>query len=194
MNPKCFCEGNGSLSFLLKAPLSTNLRVIFCCFLSHILAFLEKSGIAVMLISGWGMHAAIYTYIYTHLGNTPKIQAVLEQRWARGGERKTGRKGEWRGGKIESPTYHRCFCKPFDPQGSERKSGFIMRLNDSVCDVFLYSLRTEHQYIFCPRGRSCPFFRFWTSCVSGRESHSGAFRHSVIRQNFDFAWDIVTFH
>lgn len=53
-----------------------------------------------MLISGWGMHAAIYMYIYTHLGNTPKIQAVLEQRWARGGERKTERKGEWRGRRL----------------------------------------------------------------------------------------------
>lgn len=38
--------------------------------LSHTPALLEKSGIAVMLISGCGMHAAIY--IYTHSRNTPK--------------------------------------------------------------------------------------------------------------------------
>lgn len=33
-----------------------------------------KSGIVVMLISGFGMHGDIFKYIY--LGNTPKIQGI----------------------------------------------------------------------------------------------------------------------
>lgn len=53
---------------------------------------------------------------------------------------------------IKSPTYHRCFCKTFDPQGSRRKSGFIIRLNDSVCDVSLPSQGTGHRYIFHRQG------------------------------------------
>lgn len=97
-------------------------------------------------------------WLYIYLGNTPKIQAILEKWWGRGGKGETN--GE-REGRLSPPTYHRCFCKPFDPQGSERKSGFIIRLNDSVCDLFLYSQRTGHLYIFYPSGRCCPFLKFW---------------------------------
>lgn len=51
---------------------------------SHMLAFL-KSGIVVMLISGFGTHRDIYKYIY--LGNTPKIQGIEETWWGRGGKK-----------------------------------------------------------------------------------------------------------
>ena len=87
--------------------------------------------------------------LYIYFGNTPKIQAILEKRWGGGGEGEREREGE----RIKSPTYHRCFCKPFDPQGTERKSDFILCLNDSVCDLFIYSQRTDQPQtvdIFCP--------------------------------------------
>lgn len=70
---------------------------------------------------------------------------------------------------IKSPTYHRCFCKPFDPQGSRRKSGFIIRLNDSVCDVSLPSQGTGHRYIFHRQGRICPLFGFGWFCPNAGE-------------------------
>lgn len=61
---------------------------------------------------------------------------------------------------IKSPTYRRCFSETFDPHGSKSKSGLIIQLNDSVCDVSLRSQRTGHGYIFHWQRRICPVFRF----------------------------------
>lgn len=54
------------------------------------LDFLERSGIVVMLISGFGTYAAIYIY----LGNTPKIKTILEKRWGEGEEGERDRKAD----------------------------------------------------------------------------------------------------
>lgn len=58
---------------------------------------------------------------------------------------------------IKPSTYHRCFCKPFDPQGTERKSDFIMCMNDSVCDLFSRTV-SDHKHVFCLRSADAFFF------------------------------------
>lgn len=80
-------------------------------------SFLKKSGIVVMLISGLETYAAIYVYtLETH----PKYRPL----WKRSGlrvEREKEIEKKHRATqteRIKSPTYHRCFCKPFDPQGA----------------------------------------------------------------------------
>lgn len=81
--------------------------------LSHTQALLEKSGIAVMLISGWGMHAAIY--IYTHSRNTPRntgrfkkvvVGAGVKSEQRRGREKeRVGRRWWWWGRRRLSPQH-----------------------------------------------------------------------------------------
>lgn len=126
-------------------------------------AFL-KSGIVVMLISGFGMHRDIYKY--TYLGNTPKIQGIQETWEGRGGQ--TGKNTElW---KYKVPHIPQMFLKTVWSTG-KWKWRTLKYISEWFCSSNEFLLPGFWLRLRVPSTKALLFYglKAWTTMLTARQ-------------------------